>query len=535
MSKQALRVYLIKEGYALPEQIAKADDEGNFPPEGVRVHPLRQELGADGFLLLKQHRIGEPKWWSFVSASVVDVALEELQNSSTSAAIVLQAQGRWFAFTFGYGRTLLRDEVVVRDFGFVVALNRTDLDELRSLDSHTFEELSVHTRKQSSRGASFGTFGIDSTQDLMRALTGRSRDAAFGDTITGSDGLAISLDITVPNLRDRCDEFLRAYSSDEYTQDPRCAFIDKVRPVRDPALTSQLDGLLMEALINADATRLHLCPPEPFEWGADFGGFAYSQRRDEETSWELEPLSFAATLRPDPNIDHIRHRYIHVRSAESNRNVKSWSAYNCLVFETQLGDEHYVLTCGDWYRIQPDFVARVNEQAAAAVAVAPALPDTTEDEHEGVYNSRVSGEDFILLDCRCPTIDGSQVEVCDLLASQHNQLIHVKRWSSSATLSHLFRQGSNSGECLMSDPSYRQQVRARLADIDPALIDRIPAEDLDPADWEVVFAVAYPAHRQFPADLPFFTKLNLTNTAQHLRRLRFRVSLVRINQAPSAE
>lgn len=527
MGKQRLRVCLLKDGLSEPEQICRTGEDGKVPDE-VTVGELRDGLGLQGFIATKQHSIGEPKWWPFVGTAASD-DLEALQNSSASALIVVEAEGRCFAFTFGYGCTLLREEVMVRDFGFRVTLNRVNPDDLRCIDTHTFEEMSVSTRRQTSRGASFGAFGIDATRDLMRTLTGKSKDAKLGDIITGSDALSFAVDTTVAGLPQLCRELLSAYDSEDYKQDSRFDFVDKVRPERDKAQIAALDERLLQALTGRQFSRMHLCPPEPLDWGGDIEGFAYTERRNEAARWDLDPQDLVAALGDNLTIERLGKRHVHLRSTSGNR-VKSWTAYDCIVFETSLGEDHFALTHGDWFRIQPDFVMRINKQTQKADE--PRLPDTKTDQPEEEYNKTVSGDgsQYVLFDRKCPTIDGDKVEVCDLLSIEPKRLVHVKRWSCSGTLSHLFNQGLNSAICLVSDETYRAKAREVLMAQSPAHVDLIPAEKPNPADYEVVFAVAYPQDRNFPQDLPFFTKLNLVNTIAHLDRMGFRASLVQIKQ-----
>jgi len=534
VGKQPLRVYLLKDGYRTPEEVLRPDKAGGLPPQ-VHVEDLASAPAREGFVATKQHSTGEPGWWKFVAATM-DAEVKALETSSASAVVVLPAGGSWFAVTFGYGRNMVRDEAIVRDFGFKVVLNRVEPDDLRSLDAHAFEEMSVHTRKSTSRGATLGAFGIDSTHDMMRAITGKSRDPDLGDMIAGSDALAVALDTTAAHLPHHCARFLSAYKSDDYKQDPRWAFIDKVRVERDPARTAELDAQLVTALHDRDFARLHLCPPEPFDWGGDFGGFTYNRYPNAECRWELDGDLLVDAMGDRLDAAVLTKMRAYARSHSSGDCVKGWPVYDCIVFEEALGPDNYVLTCGTWYRIEPDFVARVNEQAEALLRTTPSLPDATGERDEGGYNRGVAaaGSDYVLLDCKCPTIDGDSVEVCDLLSPTDRQLIHVKWWDASATLSHLFRQGANSAECLMSDDSYRAAARAKIAAERPDAVNAIPAQALDPTGYTVVFAVVYPSHRTFPSELPFFTKLNLVRTARELRRLRFDVSLVRIMQIATA-
>ncbi|UTD06345.1 TIGR04141 family sporadically distributed protein [Treponema denticola] len=69
-----------------------------------------------------------------------------MKNQSTRAILFLKTKSRIFAFTFGYGRCLLRDELIVNDFGFRIAINAIDPKQIRSLDTAKLEALTVQSR-----------------------------------------------------------------------------------------------------------------------------------------------------------------------------------------------------------------------------------------------------------------------------------------------------------------------------------------------------------------------------------------------------
>jgi uncharacterized protein (TIGR04141 family) len=81
-------------------------------------------------------------------------------------------------------------------------------------------------------------------------------------------------------------------------------------------------------------------------------------------------------------------------------------------------------------------------------------------EKEGPYNERLSKalQGAILLDKR--TVSRSQataIEICDVV-TKTKQLVHVKRGTSSSSLSHLFAQGVVSAELLHMDSDFRKKV-----------------------------------------------------------------------------
>lgn len=57
----------------------------------------------------------EPRWTSYVKPYVHGLA--KLQNTSTLAVVFIEAAGRLFALTFGYGAALLARDVTEDGFG----------------------------------------------------------------------------------------------------------------------------------------------------------------------------------------------------------------------------------------------------------------------------------------------------------------------------------------------------------------------------------------------------------------------------------
>ena len=205
--------------------------------------------------------------------------------------------------------------------------------------------------------------------------------------------------------------------------------------------------------------------------------------------------------------------------------------YRSLVYEVAVGGDLYVLTGGDWFRINLDFKQRVYDDVDAIdrrVGLPPADPGTDED----AYNIKAASVlDAICLD-RKLVLDGGpdRMEICDVL-TRDGGLIHVKQRGASSTLSHLFAQGVNSAERLLRDPEFRRQAREVVEREDATFSDVLPADRPEnPAAFEVTFAVITRSRRGTPLTLPFFSLVSLRAAAARLRAFGFRVSVAQIEE-----
>lgn len=518
-----LRVMLIKTGMTDPRVIFNDFDK-------LKHVSLVAAVPFKGLFAWREQRTNEPSWLAFVRPHL-DGSVDNMKNASTAAVLLIEAEGRHFAFTFGHGRNLLNIEAYERDFGLKVALNTIDPNKLRSVDCRNFEELTIQTRRQTSRATTLDSFAVNATQDLLRQVVGEPTDGSFAKRLAGSDGLMFATPIALPDLGTKCKELLAAYESKEY-QKRGFAFIDHLRREREPATITVLDDRLVEALASNTFDGMHMAPPEPIDM-QDVDKFVYSASKKAATYDELEPRDLVNELGGAANVtpEALKERKVGVRYDTSGHSDLRWSAYSTLVFETDYNHSHYVLTCGEWFEVQKSFVKtvadRVKELAAAATLK---LPDAGPGESEGTYNKSVQkATNLILLDKKCSRTMGSEIEVCDLFSPQ-KQFIHVKRKTRSATLSHLFSQGVISADCFLSDEQYRKEVKALVAETDAQLAASIEDDRPKTSDYEVVYVILAKANENWPLSLPFFSQLNLVNAADHLSRMQYKVSLVHVKQ-----
>lgn len=536
MASTRLTIYLLDEDVVEPSDVLKPDKT----PSAVELDP---ESGLDGAFFYASRPARPPTWVSFVTP-LLATPLQNVLASSASGLLILRSSSRFFAITFGYGRGLLDLSRIEHRFGLRVALNRIDPSAIRSLDTKTFEDMVVSKNTHVSKSSELPTFGVDVSRDILRAVTGEPRDTSLAKRLSGSDAVVLNVAVTPDGLPGLCDELLVAYREDTYQQN--FAWIDHLGLVDDPAVRGSLDELLVEQLRVGDTSSTHMATPEAISW-EDIHAFKIAGTRSlEYDDLDLDEylLALGAATR-DLTIEKLKSRYVSVRFSRSNDFDRRWNLYHCLISEQRLDSGFYVLIEGRWFSVSDSLVSEVDAFAAGVAPGSLVLPEALPGEAEPDYNKRVAEADesaFLLLDAqiRRPGGAASGIELCDVLAS-NGELVHVKRKSRSSTLSHLFAQGIVSATTFLQDGSFRDEIRAAIErtaseQSKELWLSLIPSsgERVDRAKYSVSYVVITTSSRLGNDWLPFFSKLNLMQTARQLSNLGFALHLNRVSVSQQA-
>jgi uncharacterized protein (TIGR04141 family) len=527
---QRLHVRLLK------REVARVDGAVEDPRK-LQSYELKGGLGFGGRLYLSPPTQGPPPWLEFVQTGLA-TGLGTLTNRTNAAVLLIRRRGRVFAFAFGHGRHLLKDSALEPDFGLRTALNGLQHDSLRSVDSFTFEDQAVHTRRQASRASGIEVFGLDVGRDVLRAVTGSPKSGVALHSLAGSEAtLAISAHTDFAGLGVLCDGLLHLYRQRAYKE--HFAWVDNLRRVRDPSVHNELDDALLADLRNGAGCEAYLAPPEPVDW-ARIDGFAYTRRRT-PTEPELSIQHYlSVTDMTTLDVDRLQHDKVYVYSDGLDTPTEEWAVYKCLVFEVVRTQRRYVLVNGAWFELDRDFASQIRRIVAELPVAQVNLPPVRlmadgRLEAEPQYNQGVARRQrtTALLDgttARCRAA-ANGIEPCDLLTADLD-LIHVKhRKGGSSSLSHLFAQGRISAEALVGDEGFREDVRHLLRSLRPSWQDRVPLGRPSASSYRVVYAILGAASQHPGEDLPFFSQLNLARTGETLQNLGFRVGVFGVRTA----
>jgi uncharacterized protein (TIGR04141 family) len=511
---RSLTVYLIKRNEPDARRLIKLDPD-------IKMFPISSPSGKAWSLFVQSARPKPPRWADFFIPQVNPAEFGLV--GSASAVLLVPGEGLWWALTFGQGRHLLHDGLYVDGFGLRVALNRLGDDNLKSIDKETFDMIAGHARQQASREVGTQEFGLDIERDLLWAVTGSPSDPTLGQQLTGRDALVISTHIDLNGLETFLPRLYPAFVDTRY-QD-KFSWIDNVSEA-DEDERQLLDMELLDRLKNKNFEQTWLAPPEVLEWSA-VRYFSYSEASRSPERFDIDWPSFFDEKVEDPSAlseDFLKSRYIFC-VGDDGITLKKWPLYRCIYAEVDYPDTSYFLSGGKWYRIAKSFVDQVKEAVRKIPVLEGYLPDYA-DKSEDDYNVRVgaSGIGFHLMHKVLVPYGGgkSSIEFCDLLGT-NGDIVHVKRYSGSRDLSHLFAQGLNSGQLFQIDEGFRRAVDLHLPE---GFRGRFVANRPAAQELRVVLAIVSKSLKSL--NLPFFAQLSLRHAAQRLEIFGYRVALAKI-------
>ncbi len=501
-----LSIYLIKKGEYTFEDTLKTND--------CTMYSLKDSIGYEGLIVVGQMRTSVPNWKGLIQQGT-DEQINFIENTSNRAVVYFRIEKRIFAVAFGFGKFLLKEDLIEREFGLRTALNLTDYDKFISVDKASLSDVTVLTKIQSSTKAKPESFNLDVISDLLTGVTGgvvADGNYDFGSIITGSDGINILPKVNFKKIPEILFNIKKAYESGRYKD--RFDWIDNLRELKDPAKVEVLKALLIDALKERNSTHLHIAPPQIINWD-DFEGYAFTGHRDEiQTDFHIDYFyDYKDAELANLTWDKLSDQKIFIKygSYDDRFSQKFWRYLN---FETTLNEDVYVFSLGKWYQINNDYVAEIKKYVLSIEESDIEFVDYDSNEKlsEGDYNILFaqSSADLVLFDkelIRSEYMNRSDIELCDVYSLSKKEFVHVKFRYNSATLSHLFAQGKISSYALLKDRGFRKNCRTKFGslalDRDSILLDGFRSND-----YTVTFALIDKIDRSFVDALPFFSLIN---------------------------
>lgn len=511
----SLTIFLIKEEYTVFEDILEEDSY-------TEQLYLKEYLNnIDGAAFTGENKENEPKWNAFLKEALENYTSQK--TKSTRVVLFIRRKGRILAFTFGFGRHLIKDDAYVRNFGLRVILNNTKRDKLKSIDSSTIDEKPFHNRIQASRAARFEEFNITDLRTFFRGIVANSSNKErYGATLKGKDNLQINYNLKLNNINNLCDKLLDDYKRNNYKD--IFPEIDRIEIVNDPGIIDNLNQRLIRNFIKKE--HVYLIIPDIIDWMST-DGFKYTPKGDLYSAPSLVDFWDAKSLNAETlTLKSLKSHYL--KQISNDEIIRKWSIKNCISGEIFFQGKHYVYSIGEWFEIDHNLVKFVNNYIKRVPQCDINFP-TINGLHEEHANILFEREIPSLLnaDRKVMRIDNSSYEVCDLLSNDH-KLIHVKWWDSSATLSHLFSQGKVSGEILLHDKNQRKKINNYMKDYSPSFKEIIKTDGYSSNDYTIVFAIIYRGVKPIEERLPFFSKVNLKQAVNELQSMGYNVELAHI-------
>jgi len=302
-------------------------------------------------------------------------------------------------------------------------------------------------------------------------------------------------------------------------------WIDQIKEIRDPRLIDDLNRHLIARLKARQLEKVWMAAPEVLDW-VDVKGFRYARAKRATVKDDLDIIEFLDAISDEePTIDLLKDLRIYVISAKSDDAFDHWTAYRCIYAEIEEGGKIYVLNNGKWYEIAPDFAATVHSDFQGIPDAALDFP-AYEHTDEGAYNESLPAAipRSHCMDCKTIPHGGghSSIEFCDL-ATEDKKLGHIKRYSGSSQLSHLFSQGGVSAKLFVEDAKFREALNQKLPE--PIRLADAQARPVA-SDYEIVFAIISKSTNRL--EISFFSKVSLKNARRRLQGYGYRVAKKKI-------
>lgn len=506
---RSFSIYLLKQGYDASNTL---EDDHDLQPETATNLPA----GASLYILDNLPR--QPWWKDYFGIA------RNLEQKSKGALIFLPVKGRWFALSFGHVYHHMKDMAYEYDFGLRVTLNA--LDPKRVISTDTLEPSAARRqRTQVPKESELTFFGYDSENNIFKSLTGKVRDEykAIFRHVTGSSNLRISSDMQPDELVSTCETLLEIYGKDDYkTNFPN---LQNIVPVKDPAVITQLDAKVIEAF-HAQNIDLCLAVPDIVNYADNVysqfngGGRSVSRYEDVDMQNYYDYLQSCGLDYKTVDLDVLKKHKL-VLADENGIAKDTYNIYRSIIFDVELPCGTYHLCDGDWYRVETDYMVKLQtflDPCYEDQALIPYNHDT-----ESAYNLAVAAADnnFLCLDTASMAPSGqTQIEPCDLytVSGDKGVFYHVKVSTRSSQLSHLFGQGQTSIELLKSDAEARDKIKALIKG---KLNGQSEADYLAPIDngpYKIVYAIVSKKNKAGKSkNLPLFSRISLMRSIRMLK------------------
>ncbi|MFF4442028.1 DUF6119 family protein [Streptomyces sp. NPDC001621] len=405
-----------------------------------------------------------------------------VSNRAAAGAIFVGAQGGPYVVTYGMGHLLIDPSKIDPGFGLSFSIRSIEPDYIRQVTRNILDSRARVDRSTVPGGQSIRGFGIEYYGEVVSRLAGTlgSVSMTFNKAqpkkvgIAAADSLKIPLGVKPVDLIEDLREITRVTQTASPV--PELGFIDQIRALKSSnKQVSQLENKLARALASADGGPLALTLPaecEEHEHAANSYRIKIATDRYEVVE-DLEishVLSRVASLPVEDRLDALRSGYIQMCSDAEGRDKVSRQvkAHKWLAFEAPLKSDHYFYHQGRWFEVGDNYLeflrSRLDEVFARTASIPLPKWESGWAEEED-YNREAAKliPGAVCLDRK--KIHTKQhphgIEACDIIGP-NNELIHVKRASSSAPLSHLFAQGWTAIDALRSDREARNKLLERI-------------------------------------------------------------------------
>ena len=481
------------------------------------------------------------EWLDILNSYTKDSLERDLyKNKSNKAVLMLKYEKSEekkeyiFSLVYGYGRTMLDDRYIVKNFGLRTAINLIEESNIKSLNSLNISRDYIDIQRQALSYVSHSDLQVNTNADILKSISGKAPSSSNFSSMSGADNLRFSAKSDV-SLSELLKDVLNAYKSDSY-KEKGLEWIDHIQAVRDSKIIASLDEEVINHIKNDSLDKPVIAPNKIISY-LDIEGYFISGMNSSHTFKEnfyddIPAEQFwkfiSDKINPENIIDKLKSSSLYYWLSDSSQKVSS--IYNCLFIEIEYENEKFFINNGDWFKIESTYYTDIKNKIDRIEKFNdPAIPSCAENWNEGEFNEKFSEsapDRFKLFDKKnfhLPDYGHSRIEPADIITIE-KQFIHVKKGGSSANLSHLFAQGVVSAQLYKNEILFINEINKLFEE------GYFKPDD----EIEVIYGVIDKRFTKKASEiLPFFSMVNLSQHYDNLSNMGVRCRLLFIEQKVS--
>lgn len=489
-----------------------------------------------------------PPWLDFINERIEDKIYFDTFNKRPSGLLLININQRILAATFGTsGVGFLDKSKFLSDFGIKTAMNMCGNKELRQTKSSIHAYTTQFIDRQLSKPSDAFSFGLIESEFLQYISAHLESDSNV--TLQGKDNLTIKIigdnKLSWKKLMAYSKTFISEYKNKKYRN-----LFPNYPNLQDVSLekVNELDSILIDNLSAENYNRIHLAIPEFI--ANDQFSFSYTNyfKRQNKVYSHIDIKDLKSDNVLDFNelkIEDIKNKNVYPFSHDEDKilEYKKWNLYTCIVAEVLLGEEYFILSGGEWKKVDNEFYNAVTNFIDNILQIS-SIPDQYHDinifddkrkqNREDIFNN-----EYCKLNNNAILFDQSKLrigqgpkdkEFCDIFECKDGelaQIIHVKKYSGSSSLNYLFSQARFYCEFFLSDDTFLSEIRTHISKSQHPkkthFLNYIKENqaDMNGKDYIVRLWILYDRNKEVPnkSDLPLMAKYELKITYEKLRNI----------------
>lgn len=472
-----------------------------------------------------------PKWCTHFFSSRLSEIQDYFKQESSKAVLCVHDEEiqQTFVITFGYGRSLINESILVNRFGMKIVLNTVKEDSFRRIQLSQLDKNSQMTNTQVPEKTNIAQFEVNPDSDFVQVISAvAEKDSCFGNTtISGNDYFYINTDRTLGDIQELLEICYHQYQSNEYQK--LYGWIDNLVALKNKQIIDELDKQLCFALAKR-SNGISITIPEMISWEE------IEEIRINKIN--VDDVTMDALYQQLEMIDYNQYfDFLYKKNVSFYSNgskVLSFPIYKCIVAELKDPSDSSILDYlvgGKWFKIKADFFEQI-EQNYNLIPISPILCEGCFDisydvtiTNEDSCNHRIAHElqndpAWELHKKMVQLKPGNSIEICDVFSKKYG-LLFVKNGKKSSELSHLFLQATNA--CYMLSETTSNSACIEMLKRNNILLSY---NDLQ-AKKAVVLGIMTNSKEVRPI-IPFFSKISIKTFMDNITRLGYDVSLKNI-------